>query len=228
MSRLGAGRVAPSAASAALALSLSTACRTVTTVTNVYIGGGAAGYFAAINAAERHPHIHHVLLEATSNPMSKIKVSGGGRCNVTHNCFEARRLASNYPRGHRELMGIFARFAPQDTIEWFRRRGVRLVAEADGRMFPSSNSSDEIVRCFTAEAQRLGVTVLTRAKVVGLRRVQAGEGQEQEGFEVEYAVRDRGRGGDRGAGAGAGAVGGAGGGGGGGTVTLSAHLRQCY
>ncbi len=139
---------------------------------HVYIGGGAAGYFAAINAAEYNPHIHHILLEATHRPMTKIKISGGGRCNVTHHCFDIRDLVRNYPRGSKELLGAFTRFQPRDTITWFEKRGVELKVEGDGRMFPLTNSSETIISCLNEQIQRLGVDVRKGSKVKKIIKVE--------------------------------------------------------
>jgi predicted Rossmann fold flavoprotein len=127
--------------------------------TYVYIGGGAAGYFAAINSAEKNTSVQHILLEGTQRPMMKIKISGGGRCNVTHHCFEANELIKNYPRGSKELLGAFARFQPRDTISWFEQRGVPLKVEDDGRMFPTTDKSESIISCLNREIERLHVQV---------------------------------------------------------------------
>lgn len=136
------------------------------TPVHIYIGGGAAGFFAAINAAERNPRARHIIYEATSKPMSKILLSGGGRCNVTHNCFVPKELVKNFPRGHKELLGPFTSvFQPKHTIEWFKNRGVELKAESDGRMFPSTNSSETIAALFQAEVDKLGVELFTRSVV---------------------------------------------------------------
>src|SRR5689334_10520119 len=100
------------------------------------IGGGAAGYFAAIHCAEANPNLTVTILEGTPRPLTKVRISGGGRCNVTHHCFDPEQLVRSYPRGHRELRGPFSRFQPKDTVDWFSRRGVELKTEEDGRMFP--------------------------------------------------------------------------------------------
>ena len=100
------------------------------------IGGGAAGFFAAITAAEADPQAEVTIYEKGNSFLTKVKISGGGRCNVTHSCFDPTTLAKNYPRGSRELRGAFHRFQPQDTIAWFADRGVTLKTEPDGRMFP--------------------------------------------------------------------------------------------
>ncbi len=123
------------------------------------IGGGAAGFFAAIRAAEAKPGMKVVLLEKGREVLQKVKVSGGGRCNVTHACFDAKELVKNYPRGSKALLGPFSRFQPGDTIGWFDQRGVRLKIEEDGRMFPTSDSSMTIVNCLVQAAARAGVEV---------------------------------------------------------------------
>lgn len=121
------------------------------------IGGGAAGYFAAITAAEANPQARVTIYEQSKRTLSKVKISGGGRCNVTHQCFDPARLASHYPRGARELRGAFHRWQPQDTINWFAQRGVQLKAEPDGRMFPDTDDSQTIIDCFHQAAQKAGV-----------------------------------------------------------------------
>lgn len=129
------------------------------------IGGGAAGFFAAVTAAERLPAARVVILERGTSVLQKVKVSGGGRCNVTHACFDARELVRNYPRGNRELLAPFLRFGPRETVQWFERRGVRLKTEADGRMFPVSDNSQTIVDCLWQAARDAGVEVRTGARV---------------------------------------------------------------
>ena len=119
------------------------------------VGGGAAGFFGAIAAAERGAEV--VLLEKGSEFLSKVRISGGGRCNVTHACFESRSLSKRYPRGERALIGAFSRFQPSDTIAWFRERGVVLKTEGDGRMFPVTDSSETIIDCLMAAARSAGV-----------------------------------------------------------------------
>lgn len=106
----------------------------------IVIGGGAAGFFAAITCAGQQQNRPVILLEKSRHLLGKVKVSGGGRCNVTHACFDVKELVKNYPRGARELIAPFYRFNPVHTIEWFKNRGVKLKTEADGRMFPISNN----------------------------------------------------------------------------------------
>jgi predicted Rossmann fold flavoprotein len=136
----------------------------------IIIGGGAAGFFAAINIAEKHPHLKVSILERGSEGLQKVKISGGGRCNVTHAEFIPKELVKNYPRGEKELLGPFHQFMTGDTIEWFEKRGVPLKIEDDGRMFPETNSSKTIVDCFLNEAERLGVKVLYNQSVVKFER----------------------------------------------------------
>lgn len=121
------------------------------------IGGGAAGFFAAITAAEAQPDAVVTLYEKGRAYLSKVKISGGGRCNVTHNCFDPAKLATHYPRGSRELRAAFHRWQPQDTINWFAARGVAIKAEPDGRMFPTTDDSQTIIDCFHDAAQKAGV-----------------------------------------------------------------------
>lgn len=129
------------------------------------IGGGAAGVFGAIAAAAAHPHARVVILEAGPQPLAKVRISGGGRCNVTHACFDPATLCQAYPRGSRALRGPFTRFQPRDTIAWFATHGVQLKTEADGRMFPSSDDSETIVQCLLQAADRAGVQLQTHSLV---------------------------------------------------------------
>jgi len=130
------------------------------------IGGGAAGFFAAITAAEANPAANVTIYERSQHTLSKVKISGGGRCNVTHSCFDPAKLASHYPRGSRELRGAFHRWQPQDTIHWFAEREVTLKTEADGRMFPDTDDSQTIIDCFHTASGKAGVKLL---KGVGLK-----------------------------------------------------------
>ena len=127
----------------------------------IVIGGGAAGFFGAISCAEANPNIKVALIEAGRKPLAKVRISGGGRCNVTHNCFEPIRLVENYPRGGKALRGAFTRFQPLDTIKWFESRGVKLKTEPDGRMFPITDSSETIINCLMEAAERAGVRLVT-------------------------------------------------------------------
>lgn len=121
------------------------------------IGGGAAGFFTALTAAESDKAQRIIIFERSSKFLSKLKISGGGRCNVTHSCFDPAKLATNYPRGARELRAAFHHWQPQDTIAWFRERGVEIKREADGRMFPTTDDSQTIIDCFLREAHKLGI-----------------------------------------------------------------------
>lgn len=126
----------------------------------IIIGGGAAGFFAAINIAEQHPELSVAILERGKEGLQKVKISGGGRCNVTHAEFIPSELVMNYPRGEKELLGPFHSFMTGDTIAWFEDRGIELKIEEDGRMFPVSNSSKTIIDCFLNEAEKHKVVVL--------------------------------------------------------------------
>ena len=127
------------------------------TPTTIVIGGGAAGFFGAIACAETHPHHKVILLEKTRSWLSKVRISGGGRCNVTHACFDPVLLVRNYPRGEKALRGPFSRFQPKDTIAWFESRGVRLKEEQDGRIFPSTDNSETIIQCLLQAAEKAGI-----------------------------------------------------------------------
>ena len=126
------------------------------------IGGGAAGFFTAINVAQKLPNWQISIFEKSTKLLSKVKVSGGGRCNVTHYCFDAKKLSTHYPRGQKSLYPIFRQFNPQHTIEWFELRGVSIKKEADNRMFPSSDSSQTIIDLFLAEARKHKVQIYTK------------------------------------------------------------------
>jgi len=128
----------------------------------VVVGGGAAGFFAAINYAMLHKNAKVLIIEKGTQLLGKVKVSGGGRCNVTHACFDAKELTKFYPRGAKELLGAFHRFQPNDTIEWFKQRGVAIKKEADGRMFPVTDSSQTIIDCFLNESQKYGIKINTQ------------------------------------------------------------------
>lgn len=131
----------------------------------IVVGGGAAGVFAAISAKEKYPAASVTLLEKSAVLLSKVRVSGGGRCNVTHSCFEPQKLVHNYPRGEKELLGPFHRFQPKDTIAWFESNHVQLKTEPDGRMFPITDDSETIIHCLLQKAKKLGVTILTRQRI---------------------------------------------------------------
>src|SRR3954467_15028776 len=129
------------------------------------VGGGAAGFFAAITCAEANPANEVSIYERGSEFLSKVRISGGGRCNVAHACFDARALSERYPRGERALISPLHRFSANDTVAWFERRGVRLKTEEDGRMFPVSDSSDTVIDCLVTAATEAGVRLFTRKAV---------------------------------------------------------------
>ena len=126
----------------------------------IIIGGGAAGYFTAINAKELNPELNITILEKGKEVLQKVKISGGGRCNVTHACFDPKELTKFYPRGEKELLGPFHQFMTGDTFEWFENRGVPLKIEEDNRVFPEANTSQAIIDCFQDAVDNLGITVL--------------------------------------------------------------------
>ena len=137
------------------------------------VGGGAAGFFAAIAAAEQGSRV--ILLEKTARVLDKVRISGGGRCNVTHACFEPREFVTRYPRGGKALLSPFQKFSARDTVAWFEARGVKLKAEADGRMFPITDSSQTIVDCLVSAAQAAGVTVRLNSSVQCVVKNAAGQ-----------------------------------------------------
>ncbi len=145
----------------------------------VVIGGGAAGFFCAVNAARFHPMIEVILLEKTSKLLSKVKVSGGGRCNVTHGCFSIAEMIKKYPRGSTFLKKAFHHFFTTDTIAWFEERGITLKTEADGRMFPVTDNSQTIIDCLLNEANKYKVQVIMNAEVLKVDREQMTDGRGQ-------------------------------------------------
>lgn len=140
----------------------------------IVIGAGAAGIFAAANAATHNPLAQVTVLEKTSKLLSKVKISGGGRCNVTNSCKEPWEIIKSYPRSNKKLRDAFGSFGTTDTINWFEERGVRLKAEADGRVFPVSNDSQTIIDCLLGECERLGVKIITRSGVNQIVRKDPG------------------------------------------------------
>lgn len=140
----------------------------------ILVGGGAAGFFTAINLAERQPSLRIAILERGKEVLSKVKISGGGRCNVTHACFIPNELVQFYPRGSKELLGPFHQFCSGDTIEWFERRGVELKIEEDGRMFPTTDSSQTIIDCFTKATAQYKIDVLQGISVQGVYQSEKG------------------------------------------------------
>lgn len=138
----------------------------------IVIGGGAAGFFCAVNAARLNPHVKVTILEKSNKLLSKVKISGGGRCNTTHQLFEIPALVKKYPRGEQFLKKAFYQFNTQDTIEWFAERGVELHAEADGRMFPISNSSSTIIECLLKEADQYHVNIEMQTEVKKITKLE--------------------------------------------------------
>jgi predicted Rossmann fold flavoprotein len=132
------------------------------------VGGGAAGFFTAINLAEKNPNFSIAILERGKEVLTKVRISGGGRCNVTHACFVPNDLVKFYPRGEKELRGPFHQFCSGDTIEWFEKHGVALKIEEDGRMFPVSDSSQTIIDCFLNAAKKYNIEILTGQSVQSL------------------------------------------------------------
>ncbi|WP_373526596.1 NAD(P)/FAD-dependent oxidoreductase [Nostoc sp.] len=144
----------------------------------VVIGGGAAGFFGAIACAKANPDAQVTLLEASRQPLAKVLISGGGRCNVTHACFDSEELVQNYPRGAKALRGALTRFGPQDTVAWFAAGGVYLKTEADGRMFPVTNTSETIVECLIKAVAKSGVKLRIGTHVTSVKRTSADGGFE--------------------------------------------------
>lgn len=140
------------------------------THTIAIIGGGAAGLFAAIRCKECAPTNRVIVIEKSATLLSKVRISGGGRCNVTHACFDPALLVKNYPRGEKELRGPLSRFQPKDTFDWFEKRGVALKIEADGRVFPTTDSSQTIIDCFLKSAKAAGVEFLMQHAVNALEK----------------------------------------------------------
>jgi predicted Rossmann fold flavoprotein len=157
---------------------------TVNPLRVVVIGGGAAGFFGAIACATAHPHTQVTLLEAGRQPLAKVRISGGGRCNVTHACFDSASLVSYYPRGSKALRGAFSRFQPRDTVAWFQSHGVQLKTEADGRMFPVTDNSETIVECLLKVAEKAGVKLRLGTAVKSLIR-HSSPLPNQGGFKIE-------------------------------------------
>lgn len=144
------------------------------TLKHLIIGGGAAGFFGAISCAEHFPSHSVKVLEKNRQLLSKVKISGGGRCNVTHACFEPSLLVKNYPRGSRELIGPFSRFQPRDTIHWFESRGVPLKTEEDGRMFPVTDQSESIINCLLNEAKQKKIEICLEFGVDSIESMKSG------------------------------------------------------
>lgn len=151
----------------------------------IVVGGGAAGFFAAITCAESNPSAQVTILERAPQFLAKVRISGGGRCNVTHHCFDSREFTQRYPRGQRELISPFLRFQARDTVDWFESRGVTLKAESDGRMFPVTDSSQTIVDCLVNAARNAGIRLRPNCTVEAVQRRSGG------GFELSVARGER-------------------------------------
>jgi predicted Rossmann fold flavoprotein len=139
------------------------------------IGAGAAGFFAAVNCAEKYPQHEITIFEKSNKLLSKVRVSGGGRCNVTHACFDVNVLVKNYPRGEKQLKSVFSKFMTTDTINWFEERNVKLKTESDGRMFPVTDSSQTIIDCLLDEAAKHKVKIETGCDVLRLEKNDNGK-----------------------------------------------------
>lgn len=150
----------------------------------VIVGGGAAGFFAAITCAESNPNLRVTLLEKTAHFLSKVRISGGGRCNVTNRLTEPKELSQNYPRGRSSLIGPFHTFTSRNTMDWFESRGVHLKIESDGRVFPTTDSSQTIIDCLIEAAKRAGIELRTNASVEAVKKLP-------EGFELQLASEEK-------------------------------------
>lgn len=139
----------------------------------IIIGGGAAGFFTAINIKEKNPSLSVAILEKSEKVLSKVRISGGGRCNVTNNCPDVQLLLKHYPRGEKELRGPFQRFGNKETVQWFEQRGVPLKAQDDGRFFPVSNQSESIIQCFLDKALQLNIPIFTGQSVMDFHKNEA-------------------------------------------------------
>jgi predicted Rossmann fold flavoprotein len=137
----------------------------------IVIGSGAAGFFCAVNAAAQSPGLEVVLLEKTNKLLSKVRISGGGRCNVTHACFRISEMVKKYPRGEKFLKQAFHYFFTRDTIDWFEKRNVKLKTESDGRMFPVTDSSETIINCLLQEANKYHVQILMNREIQNVEKI---------------------------------------------------------
>src|SRR5216117_3857293 len=149
----------------------------------IVVGGGAAGFFAAITCAETTPGAEVTVLERGPQFLSKVRISGGGRCNVTHACFDAHELTTRFPRGERALLAPFQNFQASDTVAWFESRGVKLKTESDGRMFPVSDSSQTVMDCLLRAARAANVKLRLNSGVERVAKLPDGR------FEVVLANR---------------------------------------
>ncbi|MBN8836021.1 MAG: NAD(P)/FAD-dependent oxidoreductase [Sphingobacteriia bacterium] len=152
----------------------------------IVVGGGAAGFFCAVNAARMNPMLQVIIVEKSNKVLSKVKVSGGGRCNVTHACFEISELIKKYPRGQNFLKKAFHQFHTQHTIQWFEERGVKLKTEPDGRIFPITDSSQTIIDCLMKEANKYGVEIRMNRSVEKIE-IQNSESEKQKKFKLHFS-----------------------------------------
>lgn len=136
----------------------------------IVVGGGAAGFFGAIQVAEHNPSLRILILEKSNKLLSKVRISGGGRCNVTHHCFEPTPLSKHYPRGQKELKTLFRQYQAKDVVDWFEKHDVKLKVEPDGRMFPTTNRSETIINCFIQETRRHNIEIQTGVEVIKVER----------------------------------------------------------
>ncbi|HEX2627598.1 MAG TPA: aminoacetone oxidase family FAD-binding enzyme, partial [Chitinophagaceae bacterium] len=143
----------------------------------IVIGGGAAGFFCAVNAARLQPGLKVLIVEKSSKLLSKVRISGGGRCNVTHACFDIVEMSRKYPRGGNFVKKTFHQFFTRDTIQWFEERGVQLKTEEDGRMFPTTNSSQTIIECLLREVNRYNVEIKLNTEIKSIRQLATGNWQ---------------------------------------------------
>lgn len=155
----------------------------------IVIGGGAAGFYGAIQTALKNPNLEIAIFERGKTLLGKVKVSGGGRCNVTHAEFDPSELINNYPRGKKELLGPFHNYATGDVMSFFEERGVPLKIEDDGRIFPKSNSSQSIIDCFLNEAKRLGITILKNSSVKSFSFLSDNEGWQITTMNTHYQCK---------------------------------------
>lgn len=160
----------------------------------IVIGGGAAGFYGALQAAEIRPGLRIVILEKSTKLLSKVRISGGGRCNVTHHCFDAIKLSHHYPRGEKALRRIFKKYNTRETLQWFESRNVAIKTEEDGRMFPITNDSQTIIDCFLREAHHRQIQIQTGVEVCAIEaskgelRVMATSGVRYSGRRVLIAM----------------------------------------
>lgn len=155
----------------------------------IVIGGGAAGFFCAVNAARLNPSLQVTLLEKSTKLLSKVKVSGGGRCNVTHSCFDISNMSTRYPRGRNFVKKAFHQFFTADTIQWFEERGVKLKTEKDGRLFPVTDSSQTIIDCLLREADKYGVKIELKKQVEKIVPIVIGT--VAAGYDLHFAAHEK-------------------------------------